>query len=162
MTNSDWLATVALIVASGGFAINLRNWFMSGPQLHLSVMADAIAIPDDRKGPRLVLVVINRGTTPTQLTHMVFYAYPSWWAKWLKRKEASGLVLAPNIPFELDVNKTWMGVMLHRDPANEYRLKGTLYVGVVSAHSNKPYLIKVPRSDAHVLDLEEGSTTPGL
>jgi hypothetical protein len=144
MTNSDWLAVIALIISSGGFAINLRNWFMSGPQLHLSIMADAISIPDDGKGPRVALIVINRGSTATMLTHMVVYGYPSWWAKWRKREVVSALVNSPTIPFQLDVNKTWMGYMFHTDKTNQYRAKGQLYVGVISAHSNKNYLIKVP------------------
>src|SRR5262249_33165404 len=113
MTHSDWLAVIALIISSGGFAINLRNWFMSGPQLHLSIMADAISVPDDGKGPRVALIVTNRGTTATMLTHMVVYSYPSWWAKWRKREVLCSLVNSPAIPFELDVNKTWMGFMFY-------------------------------------------------
>jgi hypothetical protein len=144
MTYSDWLAVIALIISSGGFAINLRNWFMSGPLLHLSIMADALSIPDDGKGPRIALIVINRGTTATMLTHMVFYGYSSWWAKWRKREVLTGLVNCPTIPFVLDVNKTWIGYMFHDAKTNQYRAKGQLYVGVISAHSNKNYLIKVP------------------
>jgi hypothetical protein len=78
------------------------------------------------------------------LTHMVVYSFPSWWAKWRKRSELSGLVNSPTIPFQLDVNKTWMGYMFYTDDTNQYRVKGQLYVGVISAHSNKNYLIKVP------------------
>jgi hypothetical protein len=155
MTYSDWLAVIALIISSGGFAINLRNWFMSGPQLHLSIMADAISVPDDSKGPHLTLIVKNRGTTATMLTHMVVYSYPSWWAKWRKREVLCGLVNSPAIPFELDVNKQWMGSMLYDAETNKYRVKGQLYVGVISAHSNKNYLIKVPPKSAKNVPTKE-------
>jgi hypothetical protein len=155
MTYSDWLAVIALIISSGGFAINLRNWFMSGPRLHLSIMADAISVPDNGKGPHLTLIVKNHGTTATMLTHMVVYSYPSWWAKWRKREVLCGLVNSPAIPFELDVNKQWMGSMLYDAETNKYRVKGQLYVGVISAHSNKNYLIKVPPKSAKNVPTKE-------
>ena len=71
MTTSEWLSVIALIISTGGFAINLRNWLASGLKLRLSIMADARSVPDDGLGPRCALIVINRGTTPTMLTHMV-------------------------------------------------------------------------------------------
>lgn len=67
MNSSEWIAVIALIISTDGFAINLRNWFMSGPRLHLSVMADAVVIPDDGQGDRVGLTVVNRGTTATGL-----------------------------------------------------------------------------------------------
>jgi hypothetical protein len=108
-------------------------------------MADAISFPDDGLGPRCALIVINRGTTPTQLTHMVLYGYPSRWAAWRRRGATlSAVISAPTIPFQLDVNKTWMGFSLHNAESDDYRAKGLLYVGIISAHSDKNSLIKVP------------------
>jgi hypothetical protein len=144
MNTSEWIAVIALIISSGGFAINLRNWFMSGPRLHLSVMPDAISMPDDGQGTRVALNVINRGTTATMLTHMVVYSFPSLWRRWRFKAELSGLVNSTNIPFELDVNKSWLGYMFYNKEAEDYRAKGQLYIGVISAHSNKNFLIKVP------------------
>ena len=63
MTTSEWISVLALSISSAGFALQARNWFMSGPRLSLSVMADAITIPDDGGGDRLALTVINRGGT---------------------------------------------------------------------------------------------------
>jgi hypothetical protein len=54
------------------------------------------------------------------------------------------LVNSTTIPFQLDVNKSWMGYMIYNDEAQAYRAKGQLYIGVISAHSNKNYLVKVP------------------
>jgi hypothetical protein len=145
MNTSEWLSVIALVISSGGFAINLRNWLATGPKLRLSIMADARSIPDDGLGPRCALIVINRGTTPTMLTHMVLYGYPSRWAAWRRRGATlSAVVSAPTIPFHLDVNKTWMGFSLHNAESDDYRAKGQLYVGVISAHSDKNYLIKIP------------------
>jgi hypothetical protein len=45
MTTPEWLSTLALIISSGGFSLQARSWWLSGPRLHLSVMGDAIAFP---------------------------------------------------------------------------------------------------------------------
>ena len=77
MTASEWCSVLALIISSGGFALQYRNWFMSGPRLRISIMGDAMVIPDDGEGPRAAITVINRGTEPTVITHMVVYAFAS-------------------------------------------------------------------------------------
>lgn len=145
MTTSEWISVIALIISSGGFALQGRNWLMSGPRLHLSVMADAISIPDDGAGDRLALTVINRGTEPTTLTHMVAYTYASRWQKFRQRSEMAGLVNSPRIPSELDVNKTWLGQMLYNNEALvAARRDGKLYVGVIAAHRSRAFTIHVP------------------
>jgi hypothetical protein len=144
MTTSEWISVLALIISTGGFAITLRNWFMSGPRLHLSVMGDALSIPDDGKGARLALIVINRGTTATMLTHMIAYSFPSRWRRWRFKAEYAAVVNSTTIPCQLDVNKTWMGYAFYDDESRKHRADGHLYVDVISAHSNKNFLIKVP------------------
>lgn len=116
MTTSEWISVLALSISSAGFALQARNWFMSGPRLSLSVMADAITIPDDGGGDRLALTVINRG----------------------------GIVNAPSIPFKLDTNGRWMSMMTYNEKLSAARAKGHLYVGVVSSHSDGHFLINVP------------------
>src|SRR5438445_13406776 len=98
MTTSEWLSTLALIISSGGFALQARNWWLNGPQLHLSVMGEAIVIPDDGRGTRANLTVINRGVAPTILTHMVVFAYKSWWHRLRNEPEMTGVVNNPHIP----------------------------------------------------------------
>jgi hypothetical protein len=73
MKTSDWLSIIALVISSGGLAIQLRNWVMSKPRLHLSVIAEAMCFPDDGRGDRAALSVINRGGGTTILTHMIVY-----------------------------------------------------------------------------------------
>lgn len=51
---------------------------------------------------------------------------------------------SPHIPYQLDVNKTWTGFMLYTQEVLDYRAKGQLYVGVISAHSNKNFVMNVP------------------
>jgi hypothetical protein len=144
MTTSEWLSIIALIISTGGFAINARNWFAAGPQLRLSLMADAIVIPDDGRGDRLALTVYNRGTVPTQITHMVIYAFDNALNRWRFKAAFAGLVNAQNVPAKLEINSYFMGTMMYDDKTKDLRSKGQLYVGVISAHSKRNFLIKVP------------------
>jgi hypothetical protein len=146
MTTSEWISVIALMISSGGFALQARLWFMNGPRLHLSVIGDAIAIPDDGRGKRVALIVINRGTEPTVLTHMVGFVYGSKWKKFRKNPSRSGIVNSTNIPSRLDVNTQWMGEMLFYDNQEllAARQKGNLYVGVIAAHKDRAQLIRVP------------------
>jgi hypothetical protein len=146
LTTSEWISVLALAISSGAFAIQLRNWLFSGPRLRLTVMADAISFPRQKNdAPHLALMVINRGDTPTVLTHMFGYVYKSRWSRWRGRKgvEFAWVVNSPTIPHELDVNRTWTGLMNYDQATSEGRAKGLLYVGVISAHSNREFLIRV-------------------
>jgi hypothetical protein len=146
MTTSEWISVIALMISSGGFALQPRSWLMSGPHLHLSVIADALTIPDDGQGSRLALIVINRRDEPTMLTHMVAFVYPSRWAKLRKKAAYAGIVNATNIPHKLDINATWIGQMMCSDLTEVVvaRKDGTLYVGVITSHKDGMQLINVP------------------
>ena len=97
MTTAEWISVIALIISSGGFAIQARSWILSGPRLHLSIIADAMLIPDDGEGPRAALTVINRGTAPTMLTHMVVYLYRSRWRRFRNKSYLAGVVNSDRI-----------------------------------------------------------------
>jgi hypothetical protein len=145
MTNSEWISVIALMVSSGGFALQARGWLASGPRLHLSVIADAVSFPAQvYPKPKLALTVINRGDEPTVLTHMVAFVYRSRWHKFRHKASLAGVVSSPSIPAELDVNKTWMGLMLYDKALSEERAKGHLYVGVISSHATGEFLVRVP------------------
>jgi hypothetical protein len=145
MTNSEWLSTLALVISSGGFALQARNWWMSGPRFHLSVMGEAIVIPDDGRGDRANLTVANRGTAPTMLTHMVVSTYKSRWHKWRNKPMLTGVVNNTNIPAKLDVNAYWIGQLFYDDKLKDAQKKGQLYIGVIASHSNKTFLERVPK-----------------
>jgi hypothetical protein len=84
VTRSEWISVIALIIASGGFAIQARNWYFIGPRLRLVLIADATSFPGIDKARKLALMVINRGDTPTVLTHMVARRYKSKWLRWVR------------------------------------------------------------------------------
>lgn len=143
MTNSDWISIIALAVAAGALALEIRRWFESGPKLTLSVMSDALLMPDNDGIPRLALTVRNRGNAPTTLTHMILFGFESKWQKFRNKQCFSAVSTTPNIPYELGVNQTWIGMGRYTEETQKLREKGQLYVGVISAHSDKNYLIRV-------------------
>lgn len=146
MTIPIWISVLALIISSGSLALQLKKWLEEGPRLHLSVMADAVMFPVDDKKPKLVLTVINRGSTPTLITHMIAFTFDSSWKRFRNKPSLTGVVnstLQP-VPFNLGVNQSFMGMMTYDDKLMKARVAGTLYIGVISSHTNKNFLIGVP------------------
>jgi hypothetical protein len=144
MTTSEWISVIALIISSGAFSLQARSWLASGPKLRLSLMADAISYPRVDNHPKLALFVINRGDTPTMITHMVLYSYRSRWAKFRRKNTWAAVVNSTNVPAEVGVNKQWTGIAFYEKDLPEARAKGHLYLGVIASHSNREFLIKVP------------------
>ncbi len=144
INTSDWIAILALIVASGALALELRRWFDSKPRLLLSVMGDAKTFPHDDGAEKFAITVINRGSEPTVLSHMVAYTFPTWWRRRRFRPSATWFIPERTIPFELGVNKHWVGIGPYDANLRAARDRGELYVGVVATHSDKNFLIKVP------------------
>jgi hypothetical protein len=105
MTTSEWISVIALIISTGAFSLQARSWLASGPRLRLHLMADAISIPRVDNDPKLALFVINRGDTPTTITHMVLYSYRSRWAKFRRKNTWAAVVNAPNVPAEVGVHE---------------------------------------------------------
>ncbi|MFB2563466.1 hypothetical protein [Rhizobium sp. IMFF44] len=146
MKVTDWVAIIALIISTAAFVLQLKRWFDEGPKLRLSLMADAIFVPMDDKRPKLVLTVINRGSAPTLITHMIAFTFDSRWKRLLNKPSMTGVVNSTlqRVPSEIGVNQTFMGSMVYDEKLTKARAEGRLYVGVIASHSNKNFLIKVP------------------
>jgi hypothetical protein len=144
MTASDWIAIIALVIATGALALEIRRWFEGRPRLYLSVMGDAITFPHDDGRPKLALSVIKRGAVPTMLTHMVAFTYRSRWDRLRAKPDVAGIINSDRIPADLGVNKTWFGTMYYDDRTTSSREKGLLYVGVIASHRRGEVLVRVP------------------
>lgn len=146
MTHSDWISLIALAIASGALALEIRRWFEGGPRLNFSVIGDALIMPDGDGEMRIALTVRNRGNAPTMLTHLVLYGYETRWKKFRNDSCFAAVGTDPSIPCELGLNRSWTGIVRYMPELTKLREDGKLYVGVVSAHSDKNFLIKVPPS----------------
>ena len=76
---------------------------------------------------------------------MVIFVYPSRWAKLRRKDTSAAVVTCPNVPAKLGVNEMWHGLMLYEKNTTEARGKGHLYVGVITSHSNRYFLLRVPK-----------------
>ena len=134
-------------------ALEVRRWIESGVRLHLSVIADANEFPKDDGKEKLVLSVINRGSTPTTIRLFVAYAYKSLIHRVLNKSYFEAFVGNPTVqplPFELGTNKSWMGILNYTDKLKMARGKGQLLVGVACTHSGKIFLKRVPTQTAQL------------
>jgi hypothetical protein len=144
LTPTDFIAILALVISTAGFAIQAKQWLESRPILRLSVIADAVYLPDDDGDEKLALTVINRGGAPTQITHMVGYCYASRWKRMRGKPNFAGVVNARSIPALVEPNHHWMGIMKYEAVTSAARTKGLFYVGVMANHSNRKFLVRVP------------------
>ena len=143
MKITDWIAIIALVISSGGLFIQIRNWFASKPRLFLSVMPEALSIPDDGRGTRIVLTVTNRGGAPTMLTHMVAFTYENWWRRWRNKPNGSFIVKADSIPARVEPFGIWVGQAIYTNELRQKMKEGKLYVGVKGSRSDKIYRARV-------------------
>jgi hypothetical protein len=152
MTTSDYIAILAIILSAGAFSLELRRWLETRPRLVLSVVPDAVILPDNDGRQRLALFVINRGTVPTQLTSFVVYFYRSKWHRALRKPSLSAVVnpesedMSSQIPTFLGTNEKWTGLLCYDQRTIQARDRKQLFVGVFASHSDMPMLIRVPRS----------------
>lgn len=144
ITTTDFIATLALVIAAATFVLQVKQWFDSGPKIKLSVMGDALEFPGPDRTPKIALTVTNRGSERTQITHMVAFSYSSWW-KWFRRhQDYAAIVNSTNVPSPVEPKDYWMGMAKYNPKIMELRDKQQLYVGVIMTHRDKPYLIRVP------------------
>lgn len=146
MDVSDWAAVIALGLSGAALSLEVKRWLESGPRLRMTVMSDMVAAPEDDGWPKLALTVINQGSAPTTLTHMVGYVYPTIISRIIRNPtkafsfKTRGDAFRESLPHELGVNRIWIGVARYDDELSEIRARGQLYV---ASHASKPMLLRV-------------------
>ncbi len=158
MSTTDIIAILALVIASGSFALELKRWFDQGPKLHLSLIADAVMVPDDDGRDKLFLTVTNRGDVPTLVTHMIVYVYDDWLRYLRGKRSMQGVVNSTiqAIPSVVPVNGTFKGMLVYNEELKEARERKRLYVGVICSHSSRDFLIRVPKRVVRADTIIEG------
>lgn len=169
------IAFFSLIVSACSFVLELRRWFDEGVKLSLSVIADAKlfmpGVKDDNT--YLSVSVMNRGSAPTTITHLLFYNYNSGVAQhipdrlfrqiyrlslrgprrlqsWIETLQPETSVANASgrpsqIPFVLDPGHTWLGLVPHNTELHDWIGDSRLYVGIVGSHSDKTFFKRVRR-----------------
>lgn len=149
------LACYAAIVATAAFVLNVRSWYEKGVRLNLSLMPNAIMFTgpgEDAEKNLLALTVINRGGATTTLTHLVVLRFENTLGRLRDRPSKSFVIPnpqpgpVPNIPFELDPGKKWMGIARRRLDVIPDIDDGKYFIGVYGTHRDRPHLIRIPEA----------------
>jgi hypothetical protein len=159
------LACYAAIVATAAFALNVRSWYEKGVRLNLSLMSNAIMFTgagEDEEKNLLALTVVNRGGATTTLTHLVVLRFENILARLRCRPSKSFVIpnpqpgTRPNIPFELDPGKKWMGLARRRLDVIPDIDDGKYFIGVYGTHRDRPHMVRIPEAKSK---LPPGTTT---
>lgn len=155
----DWvsasIALYAAIIATGALALEVRRWFETGPRLSLSIMVTAMTtadadLPDSEREKFTLVTVVNNGSAPTTVTHIVLAKYDGWVSRW-RRKPSANWFVANNIlcplPFTLNPAKIFHGQINHDRNLIEQIKSDKLYVGVVVTHKKHAILKRVRSRD---------------
>lgn len=149
METSDWIASLALVVAGGALFLEIRRWFESGPRVTLGIGNDMIVIDANGEVVEDGVVIVtanNRGDQPTTITHLVVMQRKRTWYLVKRATSRSFMIVSPQgvgmppiIPHRLDVGTNWQGLIRPRPDLYDLRSKN-LWVALYVTHSDRPIL----------------------
>lgn len=152
MTAIDWITGYAAIVATGALFLEVRRWFESGPRIYVKASPNMIMLDGSKQISGLLMVnVVNRGDTPTTITHFGLVEYSNVWARLVDRQSHSFLILHPQpegnppiIPAVLRPGERWMGMAHPRPDVTGDIQTGTFWAAIYTTDRDKPYLARIP------------------
>lgn len=132
---------------------DIYKWRTAGARLRMSVSTGMLMIkesywdttPDDKL--HIVVKLSNYGDRSTTITHLIFKAYPTWFARLLDRPEASFIANNPSpgqpIPYELMAGGIWTGVTDQSPDFEKFSVDSHLIAEVVHSHSTKSVTARI-------------------
>lgn len=150
--SDSWAVGVAIyaaIVATGVLSLEVRRWVEAQARLVISVSPGmkTFNIPETEGKTYVVVTVVNRGASPTTLTHLALLGFSTKWQR-LRRKHCRAAVVYPKIPGTtsgqlphiLEPGGEWKGMILENDTLREWADEGHLYAAIYASHSDRPTL----------------------
>ena len=155
MKPETWIAIYAAIVGTGALLLNFKNWLDSGAKLVISLTPDGMIIGGDPEYDERDLVIVNvtnRGGATTLITNLTIHEFPSWYARWRYRPSKAFVVLNPQakghppcLPFTLEPNKNWTGIIRNRPDLIADIRSGNYSAAVHVSHRDSPYLAHISK-----------------
>ena len=116
------------------------------PRLDVTLVSDGQVIGGDRSDDEdnlMIVYVVNRGGASTTLENLFLFEFESGLSRWRRRPKRSLIVTnpqlngdPPNLPFLLDPNRRWSGIV--RKERIEFDLRtGDFYVGIGASHAKR-------------------------
>ncbi|MGQ4273412.1 hypothetical protein [Terrihabitans sp. B22-R8] len=154
MNAEAWVATYAAIVATAALLLELRRWIESGPRISISVAPNMTLLgthgDPDQEG-LLIVTAMNRGDTPTTVTHMAIMSFRTPWHRWRQKTSAAYLVVhphldgqAPNIPGDLKPGGMWVGISRPRADVTGDVQDGWHWAGIHTTARRRPFPARIP------------------
>jgi hypothetical protein len=152
-----WISGGALFVAVCAFILELRRRFDEGVRLSVNIMPRAKLFGGVQDANTyLSVIVTNRGSAPTTITHFLLFYYPNqlalylprWsgrWLKWLRPRPSfiANTGTPGPIPYFLELGKNWFGMATYTPDLEQMIQSGRLCVGIVGSHSDKTLFKRV-------------------
>lgn len=150
-TWSDWATVYAAVVASGALFLEIRRWFESGARLRLSYMLDATIMPGPRDRFYILIEVVNRGNTPTTITHLAFQSYETHLKRLLGKPSMSFIAAGPSpaqpLPHVIEPGGRWVGMCIKNRELEERLALGFMWAEVHATHNDRPTSMRLkPRN----------------
>lgn len=144
-TASDYAAWWGAIIATLAAIWNIISAIRSGPRINVR------AIPDMQIFPRqsitgdtsyISVTAINKGNSPTTITHLCGYHYKSVWC--LLRRRKTQFVINTNpftgkqVPYLLNPGEEWANIIDQNELRDKFS-SGFLYIGVM--HNQRKHAV---------------------
>jgi hypothetical protein len=148
------IAGYAALIATGALFLEVRRWFESRPKLLIRLIPDGVVIgvgPQEEK-ELTIIYVVNRGTEPTTIENLILLEMPTLWRRWKRRATRSFIIpnpqltgYPPNIPFDLEPNKRWTGLIRKRQDKIADLQTGDFYVAIAASHTDRMVIKRIPK-----------------
>ena len=162
-STTDLIAIIAVLMAAGSLALEIRRWYESGVKLKLRCMVDVpfIVEGENVRGsdkPHTYVEASNRGDTPTTLTDLTFVYHPTildelvwnlsmsfirrivpcsrFW-KYLESRRRSEHHVYPFNPSFLDTGRRWHTTIFQEGEFDNYLNKGRFWLLIHTSHTDK-------------------------
>lgn len=143
----DLVATYAAVLSSMIAVWEFIKW-KNRNAVKVTCNPNMLFIPSSDDKKYVIAKVINQGSSPTTVTHLLFYYWPSRFHKIFKRKRQNFVVNCTTVPAVVNPGEEWMG-QAHQDKnIEEMASKGLLYMGIIHSMGKNEILRRI-KIDSH-------------
>jgi hypothetical protein len=149
LTPSDYAAWWGAIIATLALIWNIIIALRSGPRIKVTASPNMKVYPQQpitEDNTYISVRAINRGTSPTTITHFAGFYAPNLWALLRGKKQHFVVnthpVLGNPIPFVLKPGEEWSSLADQND-LTEKSEQGYLYLGVYHNQGKRPIFKRV-------------------
>ena len=146
---SDYAAWWGAIIATLALIWNIVGAIRSGARVFVRVNPNMKVFPEDpiTKGKTYISVTaVNRGNSPTTITHFCGFYTESFWNHLRKKRHNFIINAHPStgnpVPYVLAPGEEWCN-LADQDDIQDKAGKGYLYIGIIHNQKKRPIYVRV-------------------